>query len=142
MVRYVAVIDLGKTNSKVALVDTRQAKEINVIRQPTVALTDGPYLSLDQAGIHRFILSSLKTLQEQASIDAITVTTHGATVALLDASGALAMPVLDYECTEVDDLRDVYDTHRPAFREVTGITGRAEHWRTTLLATASLSRTV
>ena len=117
MMRYVAVIDLGKTNSKVALVDTRQAKEINVIRQPTVALTDGPYLSLDQAGIHRFILSSLKTLQERASIDAITVTTHGATVALLDASGALAMPVLDYECTEVDDLRDVYDTHRPAFRE-------------------------
>jgi len=112
---HVAVIDLGKTNSKVALVDTSQAKEIQVVTQSAAVNTQTPYPSLDHQVIENFICSSLETLANQHSVDAITVTTHGATAALLDAHGDLALPVLDYEYRGIDDLRTSYNQHRPPF---------------------------
>ena len=112
---HVAVIDLGKTNSKVALVDTSQAKEIQVVTQSAAVNTQTPYPSLDHQVIENFICSSLETLANQHSVDAITVTTHGATAALLDAHGDLALPVLDYEYRGIDDLRESYNQHRPPF---------------------------
>jgi len=115
MLRFVAVIDLGKTNSKVALVDTVLAEELHVIKQPAFPASDSLYPSLDHSRIEAFIIDALCALTKTHSIDAITVTTHGATAALLNASGKLAMPVLDYEFTGVDESRSHYDTYRPPF---------------------------
>ena len=117
MIRYVAVIDLGKTNSKVALVDTQNANELDVLTQPAASNTDAPYPSLDHEAIKTFIITSLQALGGQHTIDAMTVTTHGATVALLDASGELAFPVMDYEFQRIDDTRAHYETLRPPFSE-------------------------
>ncbi|MBX2886510.1 MAG: hypothetical protein KTR32_41530, partial [Granulosicoccus sp.] len=121
MIRYVAVIDLGKTNSKVALVDTNEAKEICVIKQPTAVNSDSVepdfYPALDHVAIREFVLESLAELSSMHALEAITVTTHGATVALIDAAGELAMPVLDYEYQSVDDTRTEYDKFRPDFSE-------------------------
>src|SRR5690606_9690241 len=50
-------------------------------------------------------------------LDALSVTTHGATAALLDEDGDLALPVLDYEYTGPDVLRRDYDKVRPEFAE-------------------------
>ena len=96
MIRYVAVIDLGKTNSKVALVDTRLCTEINVVKQAATTKQTELYPSLDHEAIESFIVESLKSFAGTHTIDAITVTTHGATVALIDEAGELALPVLDY----------------------------------------------
>jgi len=115
--RYVAVIDLGKTNSKLALVDTAMAQEIQVIKQSTVVNAESPYPSLDHQKIEAFIVSALHELCKTQSIDAVTVTTHGATAALIDATGQLAMPVMDYEFSGVDELRREYNEHRPSFAE-------------------------
>ena len=115
MTYLVTVIDLGKTNSKVALVDTDTAKEIKVITQRAAVNTNTYYPSLDHKAIGLFILEALKNLSSEYNIDAITVTTHGATVALIDAEGELALPVLDYEHQAVDELRDEYSQHRPSF---------------------------
>jgi len=113
----VAVIDLGKTNSKVALVDTALAKEIEVVTQKASVKPQGIYPAIDHELIERFVVSSLSELSKHHSIDAITVTTHGATAALLDDSGELALPVLDYEFRGVDDSREEYNQHRPLFAE-------------------------
>jgi sugar (pentulose or hexulose) kinase len=51
------------------------------------------------------------------AIDALTVTTHGAAAALLDRSGKLALPVLDYEHDGPDALAEAYDAARPDFAE-------------------------
>lgn len=115
MAHYVAVIDLGKTNSKVALVDTARAEEIRVIKQPASILTNTDYPSLDHQAIHAFIISSLKTLIAEHTVNAITVTAHGATAALIDSHGELALPVIDYEYLGVDSLRTAYDLHRAPF---------------------------
>ena len=117
MARFVAVIDLGKTNSKLALVDTQHSVEVQVITQPAVVNVDTPYPSLDHEVIKAFVIESLSQLAVAHPIDAITVTTHGATAALIDAEGELVLPVLDYEFQGVDALRASYDQHRPHFRD-------------------------
>ena len=105
----IAVIDLGKTNSKVALVDTTQAQEIKVVTQSTTVNEKTPFPSLDHESIENFIFNSLSELAKESDINAITVTTHGATAALLDAQGQLALPVLDYEFKDIDNLRSDYN---------------------------------
>jgi len=117
MVRYVAVIDLGKTNSKVALVDTVHSIEVQVIKQPIAISLNSLYLSLDHHAIEAFVIDALQALASAHTVDAITVTTHGATAALVDESGELAMPVMDYEYTGIDALRDEYELHRPSFSD-------------------------
>lgn len=111
----VAVIDLGKTNSKVALVDTALAEETQVVTRAAAVNTQTPYPSLDHKVIEQFIYSSLEALANKQTIDAITITTHGATAALLDARGELALPVLDYEYRGIDDSRESYNKLRPPF---------------------------
>ncbi|MFT4727122.1 MAG: sugar (pentulose or hexulose) kinase [Granulosicoccus sp.] len=117
MTRFVAVIDLGKTNSKLALVDTALAVEAQVIKQATPVNTDSLYPSLDHLAIEAFIIESLSMLAKKQQLDAIIVTTHGATAALIDASGQLALPVLDYEFKGVDETRTSYDQYRPPFSD-------------------------
>jgi len=115
--RFVAVIDLGKSNSKVALVDTRDAVEVEVLTQPAAVKNDGLYPCLDHQLIEKFVIDALTKIAARHPVDAITVTTHGATVALLDTAGALAMPVIDYEFQDIDAARHAYSEHRPGFTE-------------------------
>ena len=117
MSHHVAVVDLGKSNSKVALVDTAAAEEVLLIKQASAVNANTVYPSLDHEAIEAFVIESLSTLSASHGVDAITVTTHGATAALVDASGQLVMPVLDYEYQGIDELRDEYDEHRPPFSE-------------------------
>lgn len=117
MARFVAVIDLGKTNSKVALVDTALAVEVQIIKRAAPANWYTLYPSIDHLAIEAFILQSLSALAEKRSIDAIIVTTHGATAALVDISGQLALPVLDYEFKGVDATRTSYSHFRPPFAD-------------------------
>ncbi|MGR6467765.1 FGGY-family carbohydrate kinase [Rhizobium sp. PAMB 3182] len=114
---HTAVIDIGKTNAKVALVDMDSLAEISVARRPNTVLAGPPYPHYDIDGLWTFIVDALKTLQADHGIDAITVTTHGASAVLLDASGDLAAPVLDYEHDGPDSLTAEYDAVRPTFSE-------------------------
>ena len=117
MIRYVAVIDLGKSNTKLALVDTQNASELHVVSESTAVTTEGLYPAIDHQAIERFLISAFKALGSIHTIDAITVTTHGATAALIDDKGELALPVLDYECPLPDDLADEYVQHRTSFEQ-------------------------
>ena len=98
-IRHVAVIDIGKTNAKVAMVDLDTLSETAVRKTPNRPLTDDPYRHHDVEAIWDFICDSLQEFGREQRIDAISVTTHGATAALIDAQGELALPVLDYETT-------------------------------------------
>lgn len=108
----VAVVDLGKTNAKVAWVDTVTATEQTLTTIPSPVRDAEPYPHLDTQAIEAFIVAALA---EGGPVDAITVTTHGATAALIDAQGELALPVLDYEHVGPDELSAAYDAARPNF---------------------------
>ena len=115
--RHVAVIDIGKTNAKVALVDLETRSELASRKQPNKPRTDGPYPHHDVEAIWAFVLDGLAALRREHKIDAISVTTHGATAALVGAKGDLVLPVLDYEFAGPDGLRELYERIRPPFAE-------------------------
>lgn len=115
--RIVAVIDIGKTNAKLALIDMDDLTEIAVLTKPNKIIPGPPYPHFDVEALWDFVLDGLGEFQRAHSIDAISVTTHGASFALLDAQGELATPVLDYEFTGPDELATAYGTVRPDFSQ-------------------------
>lgn len=115
----IAVIDIGKTNAKLALVDPEARREIAVLTRPNTVLQGPPYPHFDTEGHWHFLLAGLRDFHASHGIDAISVTTHGAAAALLAADGTLAAPVLDYEHSGPDGLAGDYNALRPGF-DVTG----------------------
>lgn len=113
----VAVLDIGKTNAKVALVDTASMTEIAVLTRPNTVLPAPPYPHYDTEGIWAFFLDGLRRMHADHAVDEISVTTHGACFVLLDADGALAVPVLEYEHDGPDALAAAYDAIRPPFAQ-------------------------
>lgn len=115
--KHIAVIDLGKTNAKLALVDLPARAEIAVLTMPNLVLPGLPYPHFDTEGIWAFLKSALARFQADHGIDGISITTHGACAALLAADGNLAAPVLDYEHAGPDSTRAAYDLIRPDFAD-------------------------
>ncbi|WP_425903786.1 FGGY-family carbohydrate kinase [Agrobacterium radiobacter] len=113
----VAVIDIGKTNAKVVVIDTGSGEEIAAEKQANPVLRDGIYPHYDVEMLWRFILSALRRFGQQHGFDAISITTHGASAALLDGNGDLAMPVLDYEHSYPAAIQETYRGIRPDFAE-------------------------
>lgn len=114
---HVAVIDIGKTNAKLALVRQSDLSEIAVVTRPNTVLPGPPYPHFDVEGHWRFILDGLASFHAEHGIEAITITTHGAAGALIGSDGSLAAPILDYEYTGPDAYAKVYDAIRPPFSE-------------------------
>lgn len=115
--RHIAVIDIGKTNAKLALVDLQARAEVAVTTRPNAVIQGPPYPHFDTEGHWEFLLDALTTFQKSHGIDAISITTHGACAALLAVDGSLAAPVIDYECTGPDTVAAEYDAIRLPFAE-------------------------
>ncbi|AGB74375.1 MULTISPECIES: FGGY-family carbohydrate kinase [Rhizobium] len=115
--RRIAVIDIGKTNAKVVVVDAGTGTEIAAVRTANSVLKSGPYLHYDIDGLWDFIISALKGFVRVPGFDAISITTHGACVAMLADDGNLAMPVLDYEHGYPQAIQNAYSQVRPKFVE-------------------------
>jgi len=113
----VAVIDIGKTNAKLALVDMANLSEIAVRTRPNTVRPGPPWPHFDLDGHWDFLLDGLAEMHRAHGIDAISVTTHGASGVLLDAHGALAAPMLDYEHDGPRSVAAAYDAIRPDFTE-------------------------
>jgi sugar (pentulose or hexulose) kinase len=114
--RSIAVIDIGKTNAKVVLIDATTRQQVGARSTPNVVRRDGLYPHADVEMLWGFILDSLGALQAEHGVDGISITTHGATAALI-ADGGLAMPVLDYEHSGAEETAAAYAAARPDFAE-------------------------
>ena len=114
--RLIAVIDIGKTNAKLVLVDAQTGEQVAARSTPNSVRRDGPYPHADVERLWQFIIESLGALQQAHGIDGISITTHGATAALL-AGDRLAMPVLDYEHDGPEETGAAYGAIRPDFAE-------------------------
>jgi len=114
---HIAVIDIGKTNAKVVLVDADDLHEIDVRTMRNIVLHTPPYPHFDVEALWNFITVSLAGLHAAHGIGAISVTAHGASAALIDENGGLAAPVLDYEHPGPEALANEYDAIRPPFEE-------------------------
>lgn len=115
--KRIAILDIGKTNAKTVLLNAETGEEIAVHRTPNTVRRDGPYPHYDIEALWSFFLHSLKAFAKEPGFDAISITTHGASVALLDKNGELAMPVLDYEHDYGPEIRAAYARIKPPFEE-------------------------
>ncbi|MEJ6397630.1 FGGY-family carbohydrate kinase [Yoonia sp. 208BN28-4] len=115
--RHIAVIDIGKTNAKLALVDLSTLTEMAVVTRPNIVQPGPPYPHYDVDGHWAFLLDALAQFHREHRVDAISVTTHGACAALIDTNGALAAPILDYEHTYPAEAVDAYDAIKPDFAQ-------------------------
>ncbi|WP_105384935.1 FGGY-family carbohydrate kinase [Neorhizobium alkalisoli] len=113
----IAVLDIGKTNAKVVVLDCATGKEIAEKRTPNRILARPPYPHYDTDALWNFAMDALRAFAETPGFDAISITTHGASAVLLDAEGTLALPALDYEHLYPEDVQTAYATIRPPFSE-------------------------
>ena len=115
--RFVAVIDIGKTNAKVVVFDLATKLELERLSTSNVVLHTGLYSHYNTDALWQFVVACLKALIKRHSIDAISLATHGACAALLDEAGTLVLPVLDYEHEGPQSVSTEYDAVRPPFAE-------------------------
>lgn len=108
------VLDIGKTNAKLTLIDAA-GKTLAEVRTPNTVRRVGPYPHCDTERLWSWMLGQLTELASQADIRAIVPVTHGATAALV-GDDDLVLPVPDYE-HEFGGAADAqrYDALRPAF---------------------------
>ena len=115
--KRIAILDIGKTNAKVVVLDAASGEEIAASRIPNTVLRDGPYPHYDIEALWRFFLKSLAAFAKEPGFDAISITTHGASAALVAEDGKLAMPVLDYELDYPPEIRAAYAAIKPDFED-------------------------
>jgi L-fuculokinase len=103
----IAVLDVGKTNSKIALVDPAIDQEIWSARRANNIVQGAAGRELDVLGIETWLLDSLRGAPGRERIAVIVPIAHGAAAVLVDHAGAvLAAP--DYEDSCFDEVRCEY----------------------------------
>ena len=114
MSQTVAVLDIGKTNVKLALFDEGRLRWEK--SAPNRMMPGPPYPHEDVESAWDFLLDALREARRTHQIGAIVPTAHGAAGALIGATD-LAAPVMDYEFTGVETIEPDYAPLRPPFSE-------------------------
>jgi sugar (pentulose or hexulose) kinase len=114
MSQTVAVLDIGKTNVKLALFDEGKLRWEK--SAPNRMMPGPPYPHEDVERAWDFFLDALRDAGRTHRIGAIVPTAHGAAGALIGESD-LAAPVMDYEYTGVEAIEPEYAKLRPPFSE-------------------------
>ncbi|MGV7212981.1 FGGY-family carbohydrate kinase [Bradyrhizobium sp. UFLA05-112] len=114
MGQTVAVLDIGKTNVKLALFD--DGRLLWEKSAPNRIRPGPPYPHEDVESAWSFFLDALDEAARTHQISAIVPTAHGAAGALIGES-ELAAPVMDYEFTGVEVIEPDYASLRPPFSE-------------------------
>ena len=115
MQEAVAVLDVGKTHTKLALVAVN-GRTLATRACANTAKRSAQLRFLETEGIEAWMIATLRELSRLAEIRAIVPVGHGAAAALI-ADGALAAPVLDYESEPPEDLVRAYRALRDPFSE-------------------------
>jgi L-fuculokinase len=98
----VAVLDIGKTNVKLATFAPDGAL-LWERATPNRVVPGPPYPHAAVEAIGAFLVAALAEANRAAPVGAIVATTHGCAGALIDEAG-LVLPVLDYEFSGVDEI--------------------------------------
>lgn len=111
--KLVAVIDIGKSRSKITLANSG-GHVVTQVDRANATIDDGPYPHLDVDGTWQWILDSLSATGRAGQVHDCVVVTHGATFALLDGR-ELATPVMDYEFDGFAEINVDYESSRDGF---------------------------
>lgn len=116
---HTLVLDIGKTHVKLHVLNDERGS-VHSCEITNRVIHEDPYPHFDTDHIWQWLLDGIREAAKYFSISAISVTTHGATAALVDrtdAEAGLVLPVLDYEFSEVENCSKQYNNFRPSFLE-------------------------
>jgi sugar (pentulose or hexulose) kinase len=115
--RGIAVIDAGKTNTKIVLFgpDGRPVAERKVA---SLNHEGPPYRAIDPAPLLALCRTALPELDAILPIDVVVPAAHGAALACLAEDGSLALPVMDYNAEPPPEIIAAYRKVQPPFAEV------------------------
>jgi L-fuculokinase len=115
MVRaLVALIDIGKTHSRIAFIDPEWNEEVWSARHAN-GRVDGPLgLQLDICAVEQWLITQLKDAPHRERVSAIVPIAHGAAAAFVTTGGeVVAAP--DYEEARFEQVSEAYELERDAF---------------------------
>lgn len=110
----IAVLDVGKTHTKVCLVDAATGAPVGLEQRRNAPVVAMGMRQLDIADMERWFLATLADLPWRARITALVPVAHGAACVLVDKDGeVIAAPDYEDPCfresaTEYDRLRDSF----------------------------------
>ncbi|MFN4143080.1 FGGY-family carbohydrate kinase [Aestuariivirga sp.] len=114
--RGIAVVDAGYTNTKIALFSP--AGELVAERKAASRHAEGPpYRWIDPEPMVALCREALPELDRILPVDMIVPSAHGAAMACLDVTGALALPVMDYTSEPPPEIVAEYRKIMPGFDE-------------------------
>lgn len=103
----VAVLDVGKTNKKISVYDRRF--QVLGEERTTLETKERDGLEIESTPeLMGWFTDALRRLTGQFDVRSIAITTHGATCALLDGSGALAYPVISYTSAKGAEVQEEF----------------------------------
>ena len=111
----VAVLDFGKTNSKL-FVFGQDGRILDERRTQPKWTRQSGFSVLDEADLHDWALGALADAVENHGVDGAMVSGHGCTFALVD-DAALTHPILDYEQEPPAEIAARIDRRIPDFAE-------------------------
>ncbi|RVD63333.1 carbohydrate kinase [Mesorhizobium sp. M7A.F.Ca.ET.027.03.2.1] len=111
----VAVLDFGKTNSKL-FVFGQDGRIIDERRTQPKWVRQGGFSVLDEAALHHWALSAVADAVDGHGVEGVMVSGHGCTFALVDEA-ALTHPILDYEQEPPAEIVARIDRRIPDFSE-------------------------
>src|ERR1017187_401848 len=114
--RGIAVVDIGATNSKVALFDAG-LQEIARRKTETVHHEGPPYRHVDAQRIVEFAVGAIGELDRVLPVDVIVVSACGSTLGCVDEKGELATPIMDYLAEPPAEIVEAYAKIAPPFAE-------------------------
>jgi L-fuculokinase len=109
------VLDIGKTNAKLTLIDAGGAT-LSEQRISNTIDTSGQYPHHDTERLWQWMLHTFTAFAGMARVGAIVPVTHGATAALVDEHG-LVLPILDYESKLPEQIDAEYARVRPPYSQ-------------------------
>lgn len=117
--RGIAVVDAGKTNTKVILFGA-DGKPVAERKVPSQNREGPPYRAIDPAPVRELCQKALPELDAILPIDVIVPCAHGAALACLAGDGTLALPIMDYTSEPPPEIIASYRRIEPPFSEVFG----------------------
>jgi L-fuculokinase len=103
----IAVLDVGKTNAKIALVDPARGQEIWSARRANGVVEGADGRELDVTAIEAWLLDALRQAPERERVASIVPIAHGAAAVLVDHDGGVLVAP-DYEDPRFDTVGEEY----------------------------------
>jgi L-fuculokinase len=110
----IAVVDIGKTHSKLLLLSAGDSTQVWSVRRSNAVCQNETGLQLDIHGIEAWLLEQLSLAPGKQHITTIVPVGHGAAAVLVDAKNQV-ISAADYEDTQFNSVSSQYDLLRDVF---------------------------